>query len=78
MREGGEDDRDEARPCTSASKAMPVRALARLVVVTTSWPGLWLHLLDLGSCLACSAEKGELVWQGERERRVPGQVVSWW
>jgi hypothetical protein len=69
---------DGNRWCPGASRDVPVHTLARLVVVTTSWPGLWLHLLDLGSCLACSAEKGELVWQGERERRVPGQVVSWW
>jgi hypothetical protein len=45
-REGEEDDSDEAQWCPGASRDVPVHALARLGVVTMSWPGRCLLLLD--------------------------------
>jgi hypothetical protein len=45
-REGGEDDSDEAQRCPGASRDVPVHALAHLGVVTMSWPGRFLLLLD--------------------------------
>jgi hypothetical protein len=52
----GKDDSARARQRTGASSNVPVHALACPDVVITLRPGLVVHGLEWGSCLACYAE----------------------
>jgi hypothetical protein len=63
---------------TGASRAMPVRALARLARVITSGLGLWRLLLGLGLCLASSAGYEGSPGHGEVDWRGPGTRVTRW
>jgi hypothetical protein len=67
----GEDGCDGGSAVYWRIQGLVVHALASLGAVTTSRSRACHVPLGLGSCLACSAEKGELAWQGERERRGP-------